>query len=128
VLNGKVDVLQAEAIADLIGAGSRAAQRVALQQLDGGLSRRIAMLRDQVLAVEALIAYDIDFPEEDEWPIAPARTLGALEQLEEALRSLLATTHAGELAREGAVVVLCGAPNVGKSSLFNALLGRARAI
>ena len=128
VLNGKMDILQAEATADLIAAGSRAAQRVALQQLDGGLSRRITSLRDEVVGIEALIAYDIDFPEEDDGPIAPARTLAALDALETALRQLLATSRGGELVREGALVVLAGAPNVGKSSLFNALLGRSRAI
>jgi tRNA modification GTPase len=128
VLNGKMDILQAEATADLIAAGSRAAQRVALQQLDGGLSRRIAALREQLIGIEALIAYDIDFPEEDDGPIAPARTLAALDNLEAALRGLLATSRSGELVREGAFVVLAGAPNVGKSSLFNALLGRSRAI
>lgn len=128
VLNGKLDVLQAEATADLIAAGSRAAQRVALQQLDGGLSRRITALREKVLEIEALIAYDIDFPEEDDGPIAPARTLAALESLEAALRALLATARGGELVREGALAVLAGAPNVGKSSLFNALIGRSRAI
>jgi tRNA modification GTPase len=128
VLNGKLDILQAEATADLIAAGSRAAQRVALHQLDGGLSRRIAALRDQVIGIEALIAYDIDFPEEDDGPIAPERTLAALDNLEAALRGLLATARGGELVREGALVVLAGAPNVGKSSLFNALIGRSRAI
>jgi len=128
LLNGKLDILQAEATADLIAAGSRAAQRVALQQLDGGLSRRIAALRDQVIGIEALIAYDIDFPEEDDGPIAPERTLAALELLEGGLRGLLATARGGELVREGALVVLAGAPNVGKSSLFNALIGRSRAI
>ena len=128
VLNGKLDILQAEATADLIAAGSRAAQRVALQQLDGGLSRRIAALRSEVLAIEALIAYDIDFPEEDDGPIAPERTLAALDALEARLRALLTTARGGELVREGAVVVLAGAPNVGKSSLFNALVGRSRAI
>lgn len=128
LLNGKLDILQVEATADLIAAGSRAAQRVALQQLDGGLSRRIAALRDRVLEIEALIAYDIDFPEEDDGPIAPARILAALVSLETELRGLLATARGGELVREGALVVLAGAPNVGKSSLFNALLGRSRAI
>ena len=128
VLNGKLDILQAEATADLIAAGSRGAQRVALHQLDGGLSRRIAALRDEIVGVEALIAYDIDFPEEDDGPIPRERILRALDSLEAALGGLLATSRGGELVREGAMIVLAGAPNVGKSSLFNALLGRSRAI
>jgi len=128
LLNGKLDILQAEATADLIAAGSRAAQRVALHQLDGGLSRRIAALRDSVIEIEALIAYDIDFPEEDDGPIPAERTLAALDGLERRLGQLLATAKGGELVREGALVVLAGKPNVGKSSLFNALLGRSRAI
>jgi tRNA modification GTPase len=128
LLNGKLDILQAEATADLIAAGSRAAQRVALHQLDGGLSRRIAALRERVIEIEALIAYDIDFPEEDDGPVPPARIIAALEVLAGSLQSLLATARGGELVREGALVVLAGVPNAGKSSLFNALLGRSRAI
>jgi len=128
VLNGKLDILQAEATGDLVSAASRAAQRVALRQLDGGLSRRVLALRDQLIGLEALIAYDIDFPEEDDGPIAPARIAEATARLIEALERLLETARAGELVREGALVVLAGAPNVGKSSLFNALLGQSRAI
>lgn len=128
VLNGKLDIIQAEATGDLVSANSRAAQRVALRQLDGGLSRRVLALRDQLIGLEALIAYDIDFPEEDDGPIAPARIAEATDQLISALEDLLATARAGELVREGALVVLAGAPNVGKSSLFNALLGQNRAI
>ena len=128
VLNGKLDVLQAEAVGDLVDARSRAAQGVALRQLDGGLSRRVLGLRDELIGLEALIAYDIDFPEEDDGPIAPARILSAAQRIVTALEQLLATSRTGELVREGALVVLAGAPNVGKSSLFNALVGRARAI
>lgn len=128
VMNGRLDVIQAEAIGDLIDAGTTAAQRVALTQLDGGLSRRITALRKDIIALEAMCAYDIDFPEEDDGPVPPARILAAAAALEGDLSALLATAPLGELMREGAVVVIAGAPNVGKSSLFNALLGRRRAI
>ncbi|MHB1073066.1 MAG: tRNA uridine-5-carboxymethylaminomethyl(34) synthesis GTPase MnmE [Gemmatimonadaceae bacterium] len=128
VLAGKMDLLQAEAVADLTSAGSRAAHRTALRQLEGGLSRRVEALREALLDLEALIAYDIDFPEEDDGPIPPARIERAIETTREALDRLLATARAGELVREGALVVIAGAPNAGKSSLFNALLGVQRAI
>ena len=128
VLNGKLDLVQAEAVGDIVDAPSRASQRVALAQLDGGLSRRIAGLRDNIVELEALAAYDIDFPEEDDGPISPARITGAADGVIADLSALLATAPMGELVREGAVVVIAGAPNAGKSSLFNALLGRKRAI
>ena len=128
VLNGKMDLIQAEAVGDLVDATSRAAQRVALAQLHGSLSRRIAQLRDEILGLEALAAYDIDFPEEDDGPIPAARILDASERTTASIDALLATAPAGEVVRDGAVVVIAGAPNTGKSSLFNALLGRKRAI
>jgi tRNA modification GTPase len=128
VLNGKIDILQAEAIGDLIDARSRGSQRVALNQLDGGLSHRILELRNWLLQLEALIAYDIDFPEEDHGPVPPERITAVIDTVLRTLDELIATARAGELVREGALVVIAGAPNVGKSSLFNALLGRQRAI
>ena len=77
VLNGKLDLLQAEAIGDLVEARSSAAQRQALRQLDGGLSERVLELRRRILQVEPLLAYDIDFPEEDDGPIPRERILDA---------------------------------------------------
>jgi tRNA modification GTPase len=128
VLNGKLDVLQAEAIGDLIDASSQMMHRTALAQLDGGLSRRLLGLRDKLIELEALIVYDIDFPEEDDGPVPRERVEKAATAIVESLEALLATSPAGELIREGAVVVIAGPPNAGKSSLFNALLGRSRAI
>jgi tRNA modification GTPase len=128
VLNGKMDLLQAEAVGDLIDARSSAAHRLALRQLDGGLSRRLETLRERLLSLEALLAYDIDFPEEDDGPVPRDRIIQVAEELQLALNTLLATSEQGTLVHEGALVVLTGAPNVGKSSLFNALLGEARAI
>ncbi|HEU4642805.1 MAG TPA: tRNA uridine-5-carboxymethylaminomethyl(34) synthesis GTPase MnmE [Gemmatimonadaceae bacterium] len=128
VLAGKMDVLQAEAVADLVDATSRAMHRAAVEHLDGALSRRIAGLRDALIDLEALLAYDIDFPDEDDGPVPAARVSAAAEALLAELDALLATAGAGEVVRHGALVVIAGAPNAGKSSLFNALLGRARAI
>ena len=128
VLNGKMDLLQAEAVADLIDASSRPMREAAVRQLDGGLSRRVLGLRSAMLEIESLIAYDIDFPEEDEGPVPRDRILEAVDAARTSLEQLLATVPRGELIRSGAVVVIAGEPNVGKSSLFNALVGRSRAI
>ena len=128
VLNGKLDIIQAEAIGDLIDASSHVMQRTAINQLDGGLSRRLLKLRHDLLELEALIAYDVDFPEEDDGPIPRARIDAATNSVISSLSLLLATAPAGELIRDGAVVVIAGPPNAGKSSLFNAVLGRSRAI
>lgn len=128
VLNGRMDLVQAEAVADLIDARTTAMHRQALSQLDGGLSRRLLALRDDVIHLEALIAYDIDFPEEDDGPIAPARIKKAAESLRDALRALLHTAPQAAVLRDGVLVVIAGPPNAGKSSLFNALLGESRAL
>jgi tRNA modification GTPase len=128
VLNGKLDILQAEAIGDLIDASSHIMQRTALNQLDGGLSRRLLKLRSDFIGLEALIAYDVDFPEEDDGPVPRKKIDQSAEEITEALQALISTGPAGEVIREGAIVVIAGPTNAGKSSLFNALLGRTRAI
>ncbi len=128
VLNGKLDLLQAEAVGDLIDATAPAQGRAALYQLEGGLSKRIHAVREDLLEVLALLSYDIDFPEEDDGPVPRTRVLGALDGARAAVGRLLDTAPAGVRLHEGALVVLAGAPNAGKSSLFNALLGTDRAL
>ena len=128
VLNGKLDLIQAEAVGDLIDATAPAQGRSALRQLEGGLSRRLAALRERLIELLALLGYEVDFPEEDDGPIGLRQIAGLLETARLDLDALLATAPAGERLREGALVVFAGRPNAGKSSLFNALLGTERAL
>jgi tRNA modification GTPase len=128
VLNGKLDLVQAEAVGDLIDATAPAQAHAALNQLEGGLSRRLAMLRDSLIEIQAILSYDIDFPEEDDGPVAPARIAGQIESAAAQIRQLVATAPSAERLREGALMVFAGRPNAGKSSLFNALLGSERAL
>ncbi len=128
VLNGKLDLVQAEAVGDLIDATAPAQAHAALNQLEGGLSRRLAALRESLIEIQALLSYDIDFPDEDDGPVAPARIAGQIESAAAQIRRLVATAPSAERLREGALMVFAGRPNAGKSSLFNALLGSERAL
>lgn len=127
-LRGKLDLVQAEAVNDLVEARSRALHRAAFQQLERGLSGRVGELRSGLVHLEAMLTHHIDFPEEDDAPVPIERIVGEAGSVLESMRTILATAPEGELLREGAVTVLAGIPNAGKSSLFNALIGRDRAI
>ena len=128
VLNRKLDLLQAEAVGDLIDATAPVQAKAALNQLEGGLSRRLTSLRESLLEVQALLSYDIDFPEEDDGPVSPEQIAGRIDTVACQIQHLIATAPSAERLREGALLVFAGRPNAGKSSLFNALLGTARTL
>lgn len=127
-LNGKMDLVQAEAVCDLIRARTGAAERAALAQLGGGLSKRLEAVRERLVPVVAELEAYVDFPEEG-LEFGTRERLGAeVDASIGALQGLLDSARRGRSLREGARVVLAGPPNAGKSSLFNLLLRRERAL
>jgi tRNA modification GTPase len=127
-LNGKRDLVQAEAVADLIEAATPLQARVAFDQLEGTLTSRIAEVDAQLFDLIAQLEASLDFPDEGYHFIERGETARRVRCVVEQLDRLLATARRGRLIREGASVVVVGRPNVGKSSIFNALVGADRAI
>ena len=127
-LNGKMDLTQAEAVMDLIKAQTTLALRAATEQLEGRLGARIREIRESLLAILAHVEAFIDFPDEDIDPETGASLLAKLDAVRERVAQLLRTADQGRVLREGVRTVIYGAPNVGKSSLLNLLLGYERAI
>ncbi len=127
-LNGKMDLTQAEAVMDLIHAQSTLALRAANEQLGGAIGRQAAAMQQAIIPVLAHIEAYIDFPEEDISPETGADLLRRIDAVLEQAQKLIATSEQGRILRHGARTVISGAPNVGKSSLLNLLLGFERAI
>ncbi len=127
-LNGRIDLVQAEAVVDQIRARTHAGLRAAATAASGALSKELHAMKDNLADALARIEASVDFPDDDLPELVDEPLRIRLEKTLERMRALLSTAEAGRLYREGACIAIAGRPNVGKSSLFNALLRDARAI
>ena len=127
-LNGKRDLIQSEAVADLIDAATPLQARIAFDQLEGTLTERIAAIDARLFDLIARLEASLDFPDEGFHFVEPARAASEIDEVIAALDNLLRGARSGRMIREGATVVIAGRPNVGKSSVFNMLAGTERAI
>lgn len=127
-INGKLDLVQAEAVADLVAADSEAAARAALASLQGEFSRRIEAIAEVLIELRVLLEAGLDFADEDIEPVAPDKFSERLDELDTRILALAASARQGSLLREGFRVAITGHPNAGKSSLLNALSGTDTAI